>query len=165
MSADASCPVFRCPKTNISQCAGYGRKCDRYYCQIHAKEKLCDRCAALKSESMKAGYKSMLKSLERKAYRASLTGGVIGLLSFSFLLLVMAIIFAWRQSSDRSLLPLFVVSLGGAVVGLGGTAVWYLMKARQYVRTESMELDSTHPGFYDYYQEWQAKVDEITSNL
>lgn len=40
----------------------------------------------------------------------------------------------------------------------------YLMKAREYVRAESVELDLTHPGFYDYYRQWQDKVDEITSD-
>ena len=164
MIAQISCPVFRCPKTSTSQCTGYRGTCDRYYCRTHAKGTLCDRCYTHKLEGMKAGYKGILKSLERKSYSASLTASVIALFTFSLLLLVLAIVFAYLQTNNRGLLPLFVILLGGAASGLGGTLIWYFMKAREYVRAESVELDLTHPGFYDYYRQWQDKMDEITSN-
>ncbi|MBD0326540.1 MAG: hypothetical protein ICV68_08910 [Pyrinomonadaceae bacterium] len=164
MSAHVSCPVFRCPKTSVAQCTGHRRACDRYYCQTHTKGTLCDRCANLKQEEMKAGYKEMLKSLERRAYSESVTAGIIALFSFSLLLLVSAIVCAYLQKSDRSYLPIFVISLGGAVLGLIGTLLWYLMKAHEYIRAESVELDLTHPGFYDYYQQWQQKIEQITDS-
>ncbi|HEX8650127.1 MAG TPA: hypothetical protein VF708_04745 [Pyrinomonadaceae bacterium] len=166
MSARVSCPVFRCPGISVARCTGYRRTtpCERYYCQTHTRGTLCDRCANLKQEATQAGYKEMLKSLERRAYSASLTAGVIALLALSLLLLVSAITFAYLQKSDQSYLPLFVISLAGAVLGFIGAGLWYLTKAREYMRAESVELDLTHPGFYDYYQQWQAKIEEITDN-
>ena len=164
MSAHVSCPVFGCPKTSVAQCTGYRRACDRLYCQTHTKGTLCDRCTNLKQEAMKAGYREMLKSLERRAYTESLTAGIIALCSFSLLLLISAIACAYLQKSDQSYLPIFVISLAGAILGFIGTLTWYLMKAREYMRAESVELDLTHPGFYDYYQQWQAKIDRITDS-
>ncbi len=165
MSARASCPVFRCQKTSISQCTGYRRaSCERYYCQTHTKGTLCDRCVSIKQEDMKAGYRQMLKSIERKSYSASRTLSVVTLFLISILLLAVAIICTFLQKNNQSILPIFVISLGGGVLGLFGSLIWYWMKSREYMRAESVELDLSHPGFYDYYRQWQAKLDDITSN-
>lgn len=164
MSVQVSCPVFRCPKTSISQCTGYRRACERHYCQTHSEGTLCDRCASIKQEDMKSGYRQMLKSLERKSYSASLTMGVIALFLISLLLLAVAVVCAYSQKSNQGILPIFIISLGGGVVGLFGSLTWYWIKARAYMRAESIELDLTYPGFYDYYQQWQAKIEEITSS-
>lgn len=164
MSVQVSCPVFRCPKTSVSQCTGHRRVCERYYCTEHSPSTLCDRCASIKREERKSTYREMLRSLERKAYSASLTFGVIALALISVLLLGTAIVLGFMQSSDRSLLLLFILSLVGAILGLIGGGTWYLMKAREYMRAESVELDLKYPGFYDYYRDWLEKVDEITSD-
>jgi hypothetical protein len=164
MSVEVSCPVFRCDKTSVRQCTGHRKACERYYCTAHSKGTLCERCANLKREEMKSGYLHMLKGLERKSYSASLTAGVIALFSISILLLFAALLFAFRIKSNQDALALFVISLIAGAACFFGSLVWYVMKAREYVRSESIELDLTHPGFYDAYQERQAKIDDITSN-
>lgn len=164
MSVEVSCPVFRCAKTSASRCAGHRRPCERYYCATHTKGTLCERCASLKREEMKSGYRHMIEGLQRKAYSAALTASVVALFLISLLLLVAALVLAFRVKSNAGALPLFVISLVAGAVGLFGSLIWYVMKARDYVRSESLELDMSHPGFYDAYQEWQAKVDDITSN-
>ncbi len=163
MSANISCPVFRCPKDSIAQCTGYRRACDRFYCAKHTRGTLCERCASIKQEGMKAQYKSMLKTLERKSFSAALTPVVIALLSISILLVIFAIALWYFKSAGENI-KLFVLSLGGGVLGLVGALILYLIKTREYMRTESVELDLTYPGFYDYYLEWQSKMDAITTN-
>ena len=113
---------------------------------------------------MNSGYQEMLKSLERKSYSASLTIGVVGLFLISFLLLAVAVICGFLQQNNQNILPIFVVSLAGSALGFFGSLIWYLMKAREDVRMESIDLDLKYPGFYDYYQQQQAKLDEITSS-
>lgn len=163
MSVQVSCPVFRCSKTSVGQCTGHRRACEHFYCQIHSKGTLCDRCANLKQEELKSSYKQMLKSLEHKAYRASLTTGVIALLLLSILLLAVAVYYGVLQKGNQINVPLFVLSLGGGVSGLLGSLFWYVMKSREYMHAESIELDLSYPGFYDYYQQWKAKIEEITT--
>jgi hypothetical protein len=164
MNVQVSCPVFRCPQTSAAQCTGYRGICDRYYCQTHNAGTLCGRCANLKQESLKAGYKGMLKGLARKSYSAAMTGSIITLFFISVVLIVSAIFNAYWQKSGESYLLLFVVLLTGGILGLIVTLVWYLMKTREFMRRESVELDLNHPGFYDYYRQWQDKFDEITTN-
>ncbi len=106
----------------------------------------------------------MLKSIERKSYSASRTLSVVTLFLISILLLAVAIICTFLQKNNQSILPIFVILLGGGVLGLFGSLIWYWMKSREYMRAESVELDLSHPGFYDYYRQWQAKLDDITSN-
>ena len=113
---------------------------------------------------MNSDYPEMLKSLERKSYSASLTMGVIGLFLISLLLLAVAVICGFLQQNDQSILPIFVVSLASGVLGFFGSLIWFLMKSREYVRMESIEMDMKYPGFYDYYQQRQAKLDDITSS-
>jgi hypothetical protein len=113
---------------------------------------------------MKSDYQQMLKSLERKSYSASLTIGVIALFLISLLLLGVAVVCGFLQQNNQSILPNFIISLAGGLLGFFGSIIWYLMKTREYMRAESIELDLKHPGFYDYYQQRQAKLDEITSN-
>jgi len=103
----------------------------------------------------------MLKGLERKAYTASLTLGVIALFIISLLLLGAAL-YLLLFNKDR-MMPAFIFSLMGGLAALIGSLIWYVMKAREYMRAESLELDMKYPGFYDYYHEWQSKIDEITS--
>src|SRR5919205_1223630 len=141
MSVQVSCPVFRCPKTSVGQCTGYRRACEHFYCQTHAKGTLCERCAYLKQEDMKSSYRQMAKSLERKAYSASLTAGVVILSVVSLSLLVVAAFYGLLQESNRISIPIFVFSLAGGVLGFFGSLFWYVMKAREYVRAESVELD------------------------
>jgi predicted permease len=112
---------------------------------------------------MKAGYRHMLRSLEREAYTASLTAGVVALFLISLLLLAGAMAYAFLRKNNQNDLAVFVISLGGGALGFMGSLVWYVLKARERMRTRSVELDLNHPGFYDYYQQWQAKIDEITS--
>lgn len=112
---------------------------------------------------MKSSYRQMLKGLERKAYTASLTASVVILFLISLLLLVAAVFYGLLQKSNQISIPIFVFSLGGGVLGFSGSLLWYVMKAREYMRAESVELDLTYPGFYDYYRQWQAKVEEITA--
>lgn len=164
MSVQVSCPVFRCPKTSISQCTGLHRACPRYYCQTHTKGTLCDRCVSMKQEEMKTEYRDMLKSLTRKSHSASLTIGVVALFIISLVLLVVAIIYGFQQKNNQSGLPIFVLSLAGGVLGFFGSLLWYVLKTREYMRAESVELDLNNPGFFDYYQQYQTKIDEITTN-
>lgn len=163
MSVQISCPVFRCPKTSISQCTGYRRACEHFYCHIHSKGTLCERCVKLKQEDLKSSYRQMLKSLERKAHTASLTIGVVVLFLISLLLLVWAIYYGFLQKNNQINILIFVLSLGGGMLGIVGSLFWYVIKAREYMRAESVELDLTYPGFYDYYEQWKAKVEEITN--
>jgi hypothetical protein len=164
MSVQVRCPVFRCPKTSITQCTGHRRTCERSFCQTHSQGTLCDRCARIKQEDMKSGYRQILKSLERKSYPASLTMGVVALFLISLLLLTVAAVCAFLQKNDQGVLPIFIISLGAGVLGFCGSLIWYLMKAREFMRSESVELDLNHPGFYDYYRQWQEKINEITTN-
>jgi hypothetical protein len=164
MSVQASCPVFRCPKTSISQCTGYRRTCERYYCQTHTRGTLCDRCAGIKQEDMKSSYREMLNSLERKSYSASLTVGVVALLIISVLLIVIAIICANLRQNNESLLIASIILLLAGASGILVSSIWYWMKVREYMRAESIELDLKYPGFYDLYQQRQAKIDENTSS-
>jgi O-antigen/teichoic acid export membrane protein len=113
---------------------------------------------------MNSGYQEILKSLERKSYSASLTLGVVGLFLISLLLLAVAIFCSFLQTNNQSILPIFVVSLASGALGFFGSLIWYLMKSREYVRIESIELNMKYPGFYDYYQQRQAKLDEITTS-
>jgi hypothetical protein len=113
---------------------------------------------------MKSGYREMLKDLERQSYSASRTAGVVALFILSLLLLATAVVCGFLQRSNQSILPLFVISLGAGVLGFFGSLIWYLMKAREYMRAESAELDLKNPGFYDYYRQRQARIDEITTN-
>ena len=110
---------------------------------------------------MKAEYREMLKSLEREAYTSSLTAGVVALFVFSLLLLAAAFVLPGKNT--QSGLPIFVISLVGGGAGLFGALIWYVLKAREHMRAGSVELDLQHPGFYDYYQQWQAKFEEITT--
>jgi Na+/glutamate symporter len=105
----------------------------------------------------------MAKSLERKAYSASLTAGVVILSVVSLSLLVVAAFYGLLQESNRISIPIFVFSLAGGVLGFFGSLFWYVMKAREYVRAESVELDLAYPGFYDYCQQRLAKMEEITA--
>lgn len=164
MSVEVSCPVFRCDKLSVSRCTGHRKRCERYYCTTHSASTLCERCAGIKREEMKASYRHMLEGLERKSYSASLSAGVAALFSVSILLLVAALLFAFTMKSNQNATALFVVSLVAGGGCFFGSLIWYVTKAREYVRSESMELDLNHPGFYDAYQERQAKIDEITSN-
>lgn len=163
MSAHVSCPVFRCPKTSVSKCTGHRRVCDQYYCQTHSRGTLCDRCQSVKQAEMKSSYRQMLETLERKAYASSITISVIALALVSLLLLAVAIVFTIQQRYKESGPITFIFLLGGGMAGLFGSLFWWVMKAREYMRAESVELDLQYPGFYDYYQERQAKIDEITS--
>jgi hypothetical protein len=106
----------------------------------------------------------MIKSLERKSYSASMTRGVIVLLLFSVSMLILAIVSVLWQKNDPGFLPMFVISLVFGVSALFGSLFWYMIKARNYMRDESIEYDLTYPGSFDYYQQWQAKVEEITLN-
>jgi hypothetical protein len=162
MSVQVSCPVFRCPKTSVSQCTGHRRACSGYYCQTHTTGTLCERCVSLKQAEMKSSYRDMVRGLERKAYSASRTAGVVALLLISIVLLAVGGVCWFLQTNDQSILP--VVPLAVGFFGFFGALVWYLMKAREYMRAESVELDLKYPGFYDYYQQYQAKIDEITSS-
>jgi hypothetical protein len=164
MNPEISCPVFRCPKTAVAQCAGYGGTCDRYYCETHNEGALCERCASRKQESQKSGYKEMLEGLVRKSYSAGLSFGIIALFLVSAALLVSAFLKWYWQQVGESYLPLFVVSMAGGVLGLILTLIWYLAKTRDFLRAESVALDLNHPGFYDYYRQWQEKFDKITTN-
>jgi len=104
MSAPVSCPVFRCAKTSVSKCTGFRRKCERYYCQTHTKGTLCDGCAFLKQEDMKAKYRDMLRSLIRKSHSVSRTPGVIALFLISVLLLgLVAVRSLWESSNSSGL--------------------------------------------------------------
>lgn len=164
MTAEFSCPVFRCPGTAVAQCTGYRRTCDRYYCQTHNQGTLCERCAHLKQESLKAGYKEMVERLARKSYSAALTGGIIALLVISILLLVAAVLTVYWHESGEGYLPLFVGLLSGGVLGFIMALLLYVMKTREFMRSESVALDLNHPGFYDYYRQWQEKFDKITTS-
>ena len=113
---------------------------------------------------MKPGYQQMLKNLERKSYPASLTIGVIALFLISLLLLGVAVVYGFLLQSSQNTLPIFVISLAVGVLGFFGSLIWYMIKTREYMRAESIELDLKYPGFYDYYQQQQAKLDEITSS-
>jgi hypothetical protein len=106
----------------------------------------------------------MIKALERKSYSASLSAGIIVLLSVAVLLLIVAIATAFLRQDGQSFIPIFVMSLVAGTAGLFGTMFWYVTKARNFMRDESIEYDLTHPGFFDYYEQWRAKVDEITLN-
>jgi len=113
---------------------------------------------------MKSSYRQMLKDLEHKAYTSSLTIGVISLALISLLLLGVVITCIFQQKyKESSIFPIFIFSLGGGMAGLFGSLCWWVLKAREYMRAESVELDLKYPGFYDYYREWQQKIDEITS--
>lgn len=164
MSVQVSCPVFRCPKTSVSQCTGHRRACGRPYCETHTEGTLCERCAGLKQEEMKAEYGEMLKELSRQSFSAARTAGVVALFVISLLLLAVAVACGFMQSRRPGLLPVFVVTLGGGLLGLCGSLVWYSRKALEYVRAESVELDLKYPGFYDHCRQWRGKVEEITTN-
>lgn len=164
MSAQASCPVFRCPKTSTSQCSGYLRACERYYCQTHTKGSLCDRCAGRKQEDMKSSYRQMLSDLERKSYSVSLTAGVVALLVISLLLIVAAVICAKLRQNNESLFTAFIILLMAGALAFIVAAIRYSINVREYMRAESIELELKYPGFYDLYQQRQAKMDEITSS-
>jgi hypothetical protein len=113
---------------------------------------------------MKSGYGQMLKDLERQSRSASRTAGVVALFILSLLLLATAVVCGFLQRNNQGILPLFVISLGAGVLGFFGSLIWYVVKAREYMRAESVALDLNHPGFYHYYQQRQAKIDEITTN-
>lgn len=113
---------------------------------------------------MKQGYQQMLKNLERKSYSACLTIDVICFFIISIFLLVVAVVCGILLQNDQNILSTFTVSFASGLFGFFGTLIWYLRKAREYMRTQSIELDLKYPGFYDYYQQWQAKIDEITSS-
>ena len=118
-------------------------------------------CARTKREESGERYREMLRGLEREACKASLTAGVIALFAFSLLLLAAAVVLPEKNTEGG--LPVFIISLAGGAVGLFGSLAWYVLKAREHMRAGSVELDLTHPGFFEYYQQWQAKLDEITS--
>jgi hypothetical protein len=119
---------------------------------------------SLKQESLETEYKDMLAGLVRQSYSAALTGSIIVLVLISAGLLVTAILtWFWHQRGESDL-PLFVSSLAGGVGGLILALIWYLTKTREFMRSESVALDLNHPGFYAYYQQWQEKFDQITSN-
>lgn len=106
----------------------------------------------------------MLAGLVRQSYSAALTGNIIVLMLISAGLLVTAILTWLRHQSGENDLPVFVSSLAAGVGGLIVALIWYLSKTREFVRSESVALDLNNPGFYDYYQQWQEKFDQITSN-
>jgi len=162
MSAQVSCPVFRCSKTSISPCTGHRRTCEQYYCLSHSKGTLCDRCERLKLSEMESSYRVMLRDLERRAYSSSRTVGVSVLFLISLVLLGVALVWVVRRDNQSSI-PVFVFSLGGGFLGVFGSLLWYVTKAREYMRAKSVELDLRYPGFFDYCQQWQAKIDKITS--
>jgi hypothetical protein len=163
MSLQVSCPVFRCPKNSISRCEGYGRACERYYCRTHTAGRLCDRCVSIKQEEMKSGYKQMMKDLGRQAFSAAMTGGLAALFVISLLLIAAGVVLGFMQRSKQGLLPLFVITLGAGALGFIVALIWYNAKTREYMRSESLELDQKYPGFYDFYQKWQKVVDDATS--
>jgi hypothetical protein len=113
---------------------------------------------------MKSDYQQLLKSLERKAYFASLAIGVIAIFLISLLLLGVAVVYGFRQQNNQYSLRIFVISLAVGVLGFFGSLIWYVIKTREYMRAESIELDLKYPGFYDYYLQWKTKLDEITSS-
>ena len=163
MSIQVSCPVFRCPKNSIKRCEGYGRACERYICRTHTKGALCDRCVSIKQEDMKSSYKDMMKDLARRAFSAGMKGGAAALFVVALLLIIAAVVFGLMQRSTPGVFPLFVITLVGGLLMLIAAYVWYLYKMREYMRTESLELDQQYPGFYDFYQKWQKVVDDATS--
>lgn len=161
MSVQVSCPVFRCTKSSVTRCTGYRRTCERYYCRTHTKGTLCDMCAARKQEEMKAGYREILKGMMRKSYSASMTAGVVVLLLISLLLFVASAVRAFWLKSDSTWTIIFM--LGGAVCLIFALLRFYANQ-REYMRAESVEMDLNNPGFYDYYQLWREKMDEVTSS-
>jgi hypothetical protein len=158
---NASCPVFRCPQTNTAPCTGYGGECDRPYCRTHTNGTLCERCAARRRAGMESHYRQMLQAINRQSYSASLTRGIVSLLSLSSVLLVYAAARAYLSHRNQNQLAPFVVSLAGAAVGFIVAAIWYVSRAREYLRAESLEKDAQYPGFYDYYLRWQEKMDRM----
>lgn len=161
MSVQVSCPVFRCTKSSVARCTGYRKTCERYYCQTHTKGTLCDLCARRKQAEMKAGYREILKSIVRKSYSASMTAGVVVLLLVSLLLFAAACVSAfWLKSEITWTIIFILVGSGGLICAL----LRYYANQREYMRAESVEMDLNNPGFYDYYQEWRAKTDEVTSS-
>jgi hypothetical protein len=109
---------------------------------------------------MKSTYRQLLNNLERKAYSSSLTLGVWALFVVSLLLLAIGVV-NWILLDNQGNLPVFVFSFGGGILGIFGSLMWWVMKAREYMRATSVELDRTYPGFYDYYQQWQAKMNKF----
>lgn len=164
MSIQVSCPVFRCPKNSVRKCEGYGRACERYCCRTHTEGALCDRCEAAKLEDMKSNYKEIMNDVGRKAFSVAMTAGVAALFVISLLLLAGAVILGFKQRTNSGLLPLFVVTLGAGILGLIVALIWYNSNAREYMRSESLDLDQKYPGFYDFYQKWQKVVDDASSN-
>ena len=162
MSVQVDCPVFRCPKTSVARCAGHRRACERYYCRTHTKGNLCDRCANLKLEEMKSGYREMVIDLWRKSSSAAWTPGVVGLLIISILLLVASVVWGFSMyRNDRDFSPVFVFTLAGGALGFFGSFRWHLSKARDYMRSESIDLDLKYPGFYDCCLEWEKEYEKI----
>jgi hypothetical protein len=165
MSIQVSCPVFRCPKNSIRQCEGYGRSCERYYCRTHTEGTLCDRCVSAKLEDMKSNYKEVMKDLAGKALSNSLKGGVGALFIISLLLMGAAVFLRLSQKNSESLLPLIIILLMAGALGFAVALIWRFAKAREYMRSESLELDQRYPGFYDFYQKWQKVLDKATENI
>ena len=162
MSTQVDCPVFRCPKISVARCAGHGRDCDTYYCRTHTKGTLCDRCAGLKAEEMKSGYRQMILDLWRKSVSAAWTPGVIVLLVISLLLVAAAVVLgvsAYRKG--EGLIPYFVFALAGGGLGFFASFRWHLAKARAHMRSESIDLDLEYPGFYDCCLEWEKEYEDI----
>ena len=111
---------------------------------------------------MKAGYKEILKGMMRKSYSASMTTGVGVLLLISLLLFATSAVRAFWLKSDSTWTIIFI--LGGSV-GLICALLRFYANQREYMRAESVEMDSSNPGFYDYYQQWREKMDEVTSSF
>jgi len=111
---------------------------------------------------MKSGYRGMVLDLWRKSSSAAWTPAVVGLLIISILLLVAAVILGFSlYRKNQGLVPVFVVTLAGGVLGFFGSFRWHLSKARAYMRSESIDLDLKYPGFYDCCLEWEKEYEDI----
>lgn len=157
MDDRVSCPVFSCPGTSARPCAGYRGSCDRHYCTTHTAGEFCERCSRRQMEDRQAEYRELIASLSRRSLSASLTWGVITLFLASILLFVLSVL----HPGQRSFGGLNVVALCAGMAGVVIALVWYGMKAREYMRAESLELEMRHRGFAEFYRQWQDKLDSI----
>jgi len=164
MSAIVNCPAFGCVGGAPAPCPGFAKKCNRFYCETHNRDKLCIDCKGRKIESLKAGYKQLFDNLWKKSHRTALTAAVILLASVGLLLLSAAFVVIFSHGGGNSHIRLFVGLLVAGVAGLAVSLFRYIVNARNFMYESSVELDLTNPGFFNYYVERRERIDQITSS-
>ena len=152
---NVACATQGCQNPVIGQCAGYKKKCGKFFCAEHTTDSLCRECAEQKEYDtlVTKVYNDYVNAAERVPRFGC--GSSIGILILSTI--VMLIFIGIDGFNDIGIFSLIGFVLGPAIFwGISSSIDASEKKAVQ-------ENEKTRPGFSEFYKKWKAQrsTDEL----